>query len=59
MLWTSDDDGKIWYDPASKDLEPDYVDGGTGNHIAGIHAGVVELDDGRFMALGRGAKIDG
>ncbi len=39
------DNGATWTDP-----------GGT---IAGIHAGVVQLRDGRLMALGRGDTIDG
>jgi formylglycine-generating enzyme len=41
----SHDGGATWTDP-----------GGT---IAGIHANVVELTDGRWMALGRGDSIDG
>ncbi len=44
-LQVSLDDGKTWSDP-----------GGT---IRGIHAGVVELTDGRLMAFGRGQSIDG
>ncbi len=44
-LHISRDDGETWTDP-----------GGT---IKGIHAGVVELDDGRLMAIGRGQNIDG
>ena len=44
-IWLSDDDAQTWYDP-----------GGT---IAGIHAGVVELTDGRLIAFGRGDNIDG
>ena len=44
-LWLSEDGGETWRDA-----------GGT---IAGIHAGVVELQDGRLMALGRGEDIDG
>jgi len=44
-LWMSEDEGDTWYDA-----------GGT---IAGIHANVVELSDGRLMALGRGDDIDG
>ncbi len=43
-LWMSDDAGETWRDA-----------GGT---IAGIHAGVVELRDGRLMAFGRGEDID-
>jgi formylglycine-generating enzyme required for sulfatase activity len=41
----SRDNGKTWTDP--------------GGRIAGIHAGVVQLKDGRLMALGRGDNIDG
>jgi len=41
----SRDNGKTWTDPGGK--------------IAGIHAGVVQLNDGRLMALGRGDNIDG
>ena len=37
--------GRTWADP--------------GGDIRGIHAGVVELQDGRLMALGRGQAIDG
>ncbi len=44
-LLMTEDGGKNWHDP-----------GGT---IAGIHAGVVELADGRLYALGRGHDIDG
>ena len=32
---------------------------GAGGRIAGIHAGMVQLKDGRLMALGRGDNIDG
>jgi formylglycine-generating enzyme len=41
----SKDNGLTWNDP-----------GGT---IAGIHAGVAQLDDGRLLAFGRGHNIDG
>ena len=44
-LWISDDEGVTWRDA-----------GGT---IAGIHAGVVQLRDGRLLAFGRGDTIDG
>ena len=45
VIHTSKDDGNTWNE--------------TGGNIAGIHAGVVELSDGRLMALGRGDTIDG
>jgi len=41
----SRDNGRTWVD--------------AGGRIAGIHAGVVQLKDGRLMALGRGEAIDG
>ena len=44
-VWVSHDGGLRWEDR-----------GGT---IHGIHAGIVELSDGRLMALGRGRNIDG
>ena len=44
-LHISKDNGKTWQDQ-----------GGT---IKGIHAGVVELSDGRLLAIGRGEEIDG
>jgi formylglycine-generating enzyme required for sulfatase activity len=44
-IWVSRDNGLTWQDP-----------GGTLN---GIHAGIVQLTDGRLMALGRGMDIDG
>jgi len=43
-LWISSDEGETWEDA-----------GGT---IAGIHAGAVQLKDGRLMAFGRGDNID-
>ncbi len=43
-LWISPDDGLTWYD--------------AGGNIAGIHAGVAELTDGRLLAFGRGDNID-
>ncbi len=44
-LWISGDEGLTWAD--------------TGDTIAGIHAGAVQLEDGRLMALGRGDNDDG
>jgi Neuraminidase (sialidase) len=41
----SHDHGKTWAD--------------AGGRIAGIHAGVVQLKEGRLMALGRGDDING
>ena len=39
-LWLSQDEGRTWENP--------------GGRIRGIHAGLVELTDGRFLAFGRG-----
>lgn len=44
-IHVSKDGGKTWTDP-----------GGT---IAGIHASVVQLKDGRLLAIGRGGNING
>jgi len=44
-LHLSRDGGKTWTD--------------AGGKTAGIHAGIVELKDGRLMALGRGDNVDG
>ena len=44
-LHVSKDGGETWED--------------TGSIIKGIHAGIVELKDGRLMAFGRGNAIDG
>jgi hypothetical protein len=43
-MWLSKDKGRTWED--------------TGGSINGIHASIVELKDGRLMALGRGGNIN-
>ena len=53
----SKDGGKTWQDPWDGAPLPDFQGGATGSTIAGIHAGVVQLKDGRLMALGRGNSI--
>ena len=55
----SSDGGKTWSDPWDGSSLPEFTDGGTGTTIAGIHAGLVELEDGSLMALGRGNSIIG
>ncbi len=55
----SGDGGKTWTDPWDGAPLPDFIDGGTGSTIAGIHAGLVELKDGSLMALARGNSIIG
>jgi hypothetical protein len=59
VVLVSRDDGKTWTDPAEGRPTPDFADGATGACIAGIHAGFVQLADGRFLAFGRGDNIEG
>jgi hypothetical protein len=58
-IHVSRDGGQTWTDPGAGTPTPDYVEGGQGATIAGIHAGVVELRDGRLLAFGRGDTIRG
>lgn len=56
VIHVSCDGGRTWElrgNPANFDFQ----EGATSSNIAGIHAGVVELRDGRLMAFGRGVKI--
>ena len=56
VVHLSRDNGDSWQrqgDPGNFS----FAEGGTGPNIAGIHAGVVQLRDGRLMAFGRGVKI--
>ena len=55
-IWVSRDEGETWQDAGG--LLPSWEGPGVGT-IAGIHAGVVQLKDGRLMAFGRGDNIDG
>ena len=58
-IWLSNDDGETWSDPGTGQSIPEFASGKSGGWIAGIHAAVVELTDGRLMAYGRGDTIDG
>lgn len=58
-LHISTDGGKTWNDPGEGKPKPVFQQGNTGNWIAGIHGGIVELKDGSWMALGRGDTIKG
>jgi hypothetical protein len=59
-LHLSHDGGKSWSDPGEGQPRPRFTGGATGaGTIAGIHAKVAELDDGRLLAFGRGDTIDG
>lgn len=53
------DDGASWEDPGADEPEPDFKPNGQGAWIAGIHASIVELNDGRWLAFGRGNEING
>ncbi len=62
-LYISRDGGKTWTDPGRDKPAPNIIEGGKGEGtIAGIHAKVVELEDGRLLAFGRlsrGAGLNG
>jgi len=50
----SRDRGATWRDPGAGTPKPDFQADASGATIAGIHAGVVSLRDGRLLAFGRG-----
>ena len=58
-IHVSRDGGKTWTDPGVGRPAPKFAPGQAGAWIAGIHAGIVQLTDGRLLALGRGDSIDG
>ncbi|UUO07746.1 glycoside hydrolase [Blastopirellula sp. J2-11] len=59
-LHLSVDKGQTWQDPGQGKPKPRFTAGETGEGtIAGIHAKVIQLKDGRLMACGRGDAIDG
>jgi len=51
--------GQTWRDPGAGKPRPKFISGNSGGWVAGIHAGVVQLDDGRLLAFGRGDNIEG
>jgi len=55
----SRDGGETWTDAGEGQPAPTFEAGTTGAWVAGIHAGVTQLKDGRLMALGRGNTIAG
>ena len=58
-MYISRDGGKTWSDPGEGKPKPNFTEGGIGEGtIAGIHAKVVELGDGRLLAFGRGDAIN-
>ena len=52
-LVLSRDGGRTWSFPEVGQRTHDYRPGGKGYRLAGIHNGLVQLADGRLMALGR------
>ncbi len=50
----SRDGGRTWVDPGAGTPKPNFSANARGGTIAGIHAGVVQLRDGRLLAFGRG-----
>ncbi|MFW6326705.1 MAG: SUMF1/EgtB/PvdO family nonheme iron enzyme [Bacteroidota bacterium] len=59
VVHISEDGGFSWNDPGRGKPTPTFEAGKQGAWIAGIHAGMVELKDGRWMAFGRGDEING
>src|SRR5690606_26274661 len=58
VLHISKDKGKTWTTSDTRpDVIPSFKAGERGNKIAGIHAGVVELRDGKLLAFGRDDNI--
>ncbi len=59
VVHISTDNGISWTDPGRGRQLPVFEEGKSGAWIAGIHAGIAELRDGRWMAFGRGNEING
>ena len=62
-LVTSRDGGQTWLAPnlkgrVAKETANDFRPGGRGVRHAGIHAPIVELNDGRLMTVGRWPKLE-
>jgi formylglycine-generating enzyme required for sulfatase activity len=53
-IHVSRDGGETWSDPGAGNPPPDFQSDKPGGTIAGIHAGIVPLKDGRLLAFGRG-----
>jgi len=56
-MYISKDKGAHWTTPYNLPVTPLYNNGSMGGLIAGIHASVVQLNDGRLLALGRNDNI--
>lgn len=59
VLHESRDGGKTWRVLSGGGASPYFAAGSRGSRIAGIHAGVAELDDGSLLAFGRGNSLKG
>lgn len=53
------EDGNTWFDPGLNNVVPKFEEGKTGAWIAGIHASIIELENGKLFAAGRGNNIEG
>jgi len=51
--------GERWHDPGAGKPTPIFREGTSGAWIAGIHAGVIQRDNGDLLAFGRGNNING
>jgi len=58
FVWISRDNGLTWHNPAAGRPTPVFAQGNTGAWIAGIHAAMAQLADGRLIAFGRGDSIN-
>ena len=59
VVWISNDAGLTWNCLSQGRPRPTFAKGSTGAWIAGIHAGIVQLNDSRLFTLGRSDSIDG
>lgn len=59
VVHASEDGGENWKDLGEGKSQLSYKEGEMGALIAGIHAGIVSLNDGKIIALGRGNNING
>ena len=58
VIHISKDGGQTWREPGAGAPKPDFSANKTGQWIAGIHAGVVQLQGRRLLAFGRGDTIE-